>query len=212
MKFIVLVLLLLSSHRLYAQVDGKHSPIEVLRYSIDPYYIDTSVQRGTSLKFDYISNFDYFQRVFLYSGFVSYDYGFSTKRYRDFSPDLDTISHSSLDFGFLVGVHLYTNIRSSLYLLMGLGQTRYSYSDSAIEYQDVSFSGQTTHFVTGLSTRIFFKKNWNLHIERHVRRVFYSSSATPIQDNSKAHNIDTERYYIGISHKFNLGKFVNKVL
>ena len=185
----------------------KHAPMEVLRYSISPYYLDTPVQRGSAFKIDYIKNFKYWQRVFLYSAFFSHDRGHTAVRYRELSSATDTISHHRYDIGALAGGHLYTDIQSSFYFLSGIGYTKYTYKDTSVRYDNVSYSGLSSYFLAGLSTRFKFLSYSHLHFEMMFRQVFYLGEHVR-EDVYEAHKINSTRYYFGISKKFNLGKYI----
>ena len=111
----------------------------------------------------------------------------------------------------MLGGHLYTNIQSSFYFLAGLGHSFYSYTDTSIQYDDVSFSGICSYFVVGLSAPMPYARNTKVHFERMTRRVFNTSKEVA-EDNYRANRINADRFYFGISHRFDLNKFLEKKL
>ena len=180
---------------------NKHSPVEVIRVGVTP-YVDTSVQRGISIKGDYLKNFNYGQRVFNYSGISILDIGSPITRYKIGSGGTDDIRNFRFDIGGSLGIHLVTDIRSRLYLQIGCTYTNYSYTDTSDLYNDVSWSGITSNFVAGLEVKPGWLKNYYLHIEYINRKSFLSGE--PEVDNPRAHRINTNRFYIGIGKNFNL--------
>ena len=202
MRLIIVVLLLFSFNSLFAQ-GGRHQAVERLRYSMSP-YIDTSVQRGIALKSDYVKNFNYYQRAFIYSIFTNLDYGSKVTRYQESDEKKDMINNFRFDIGGLLGFHLITNIQSRLYFLGGVGYSDYSYTDTADIYSDVSWNGLSSIYVSGLEIRPFWLKDYYFFIEFMSKRIFIASSGEPEADNPKSHNINNDRFYFGVGTNFNL--------
>ena len=190
---------------LYSQrwsLKDKHSPVEVLRLGFSP-YIDTPVQRGLSLKGDYTKNFNYTQRVFTYSFLSVLDIGAPTNRYQPSSSDKDKVTNYRFDVGALLGLHLVTNIRSRFYFQGGFSYAAFSYTDKSTLYEDVSYSGVVSTFVTGMEVAPFWLKGYYFHIEYMQRKVFLGD---PLLDSDKSHNLNTERFYAGVGINFNFKK------